>query len=415
MKSKTLRWIFRFSIFSLFFLSIPFNYISYNHYNINLNTSSASNYTITESLLIQFEGTYTLTHQGSSPRDYFFKFSKIDERSPRSVYTLNTPPYQEINVTNHLITGYDTIQYNKIDKFNNSYDLFNTSLNLNEQVTITQNYTIKLNAINFHTINESKIGNYNYTDELFELYCNKSETFFERDNSELIVASNNIVGSSISPIEKAEKICDWIRDNIDYDGSLNEEKGALWAYQNKKGDCSEFADLMITLLRIQSIPARKITGIVLSSSFNFQPYVGQRFSFSANNEDQNFLGHAWIEYFIPNIGWIACDPTWYQSNGEYFNSIDFYRIAFNEGAWFDYHPLPTKLSEFPYIPSPVTSVDSNYIFNYDVTITILDSNFEQFDIFLVLILTITIIAVISLTIIIITVIIKRRRKEIDYY
>ncbi len=49
---------------------------------------------------------------------------------------------------------------------------------------------------------------------------------------------------------------------------------------------------------------------------------------SSNNE---ILGHAWVEYYISGLGWIASDPTW--GNG-YFSNIDFLRFSLNNGAWF---------------------------------------------------------------------------------
>ncbi|MEJ2248905.1 MAG: transglutaminase-like domain-containing protein [Candidatus Lokiarchaeota archaeon] len=376
----------------------------------NPKNSKIAGYNLKQGILIRFEGNYTLIHKELIPRNYYFKLSDIDTCSPHSLYTPNTPPYQEINITENKIIGNDTTIHHTIDKFNNSYNLFNTTLNLNEKVMIVQNYTIKLNAISFDQINNSNIGEYEPKNEIFALFCNKTEKYFEIDNLGLINASNNIVGSSTNPIEKAKKIYNWIGKNINYDGSLSEEKGALWAFLNKKGDCSEFSDLMITLLRIQGIPARKITGIVLSSNSNFQPYVGQKITFTANKETQDFLGHAWIEYYVPNIGWIACDPTWNQPNGAYFNNIDFYHIGFNVGAWFSYPGLSSELSEFPYIPSPATSIYSDYSFDYNVTITILKTNFTNFDIFPIFILVVIICSVIILLIIIITIIIRSRKR-----
>lgn len=36
--------------------------------------------------------------------------------------------------------------------------------------------------------------------------------------------------------------------------------------------------------------------------------------------------HSWIEYFVPNIGWLACDPTYVDSGSKYFNGLDFKHI-----------------------------------------------------------------------------------------
>jgi transglutaminase-like putative cysteine protease len=40
---------------------------------------------------------------------------------------------------------------------------------------------------------------------------------------------------------------------------------------------------MVTLLRIQGIPARKVTGFLISADANLQPTVGQVFNFQASS------------------------------------------------------------------------------------------------------------------------------------
>lgn len=62
--------------------------------------------------------------------------------------------------------------------------------------------------------------------------------------------------------------------------------------ETRIGDCSEFSDLFVTLLRRARIPARIIHG------WTFDP------------ETTTLNGHAWVEYFTPNLGWVQCDPTW---------------------------------------------------------------------------------------------------------
>jgi transglutaminase-like putative cysteine protease len=67
-------------------------------------------------------------------------------------------------------------------------------------------------------------------------------------------------------------------------------------YMNKKGVCQDFTNLFICLARLLNIPARYRMGYI---------YTGGDYE----NKLQSDASHAWIEVFLPYIGWIGFDPT----------------------------------------------------------------------------------------------------------
>ena len=288
----------------------------------------------------------------------------------------------------------------------NTYDSFNATLGSEGNVTLSQHYIIELNAINFNNIDIADIGSYNMSDEIFDLYCNNTEQFYERDNPALIVLSNSLVNPTDNPIEKAQKIFNWITSQLTYEDNLPaQEMGAFWAYDNLEGDCSEYSSLMVTLLRIQGIPARKITGFLISNNPALRPQVGNSWNFYVSDSGDNLLGHSWIEYYVPDIGWITCDPTW---KGNYFNSIDFLRFNLNVGANF-FFPPDSTVSEFGN-PIFVYSMGATYTFNYEIDISVIESNLlplEQFPIVFLIFVGIGVAAVL-LTLILI---LRRSRKK----
>ncbi len=380
--------------------------------------NGVSNYNVTQSVKYQVEIDFTLTHN-SGLGEYWFKFSRLNDRQPNSLLTQYCPPYQESELLYSNIVGSLSPPYLLKDEFNNTYDLFNSTLNQGQSVSLSQRYNVTLNAVSFKNVDYSDIEEYDVYDEIFDLYCNNSETYYERDDSSLITLSNTIVGSSVNPIEKAEKICDWVSSDLTYDGTLPaEEMGALWASINHRGDCSEFSSLMVTLLRIQDIPARKVTGYCISANPTTKPYEGQVWNFIASSSSgSNFLGHAWVEYYVPNIGWIACDPTWHSGGYDYFNRIDFLRFNLNIGQWFSIPMFVDKVSEFPH-PSIVFWEGASFDYIYQFEVTVLDSEFTPIDQFPIMMITLIIIGaiIIALVAIILPMTIKRKRKkEVTYY
>ena len=367
--------------------------------------SGVSKFNISQSVQYEVDINFTMTQIKTGAQTYYFKVSRLDDRQPDSILTPYCPPYQELESFNSFITGWDVLEEGSVDKFNNTYDLFNTTLNLSDTITLNHQYNITLNEIYFSGINDEDIGTYNPSDQIHALY-NVTEEFYECDDPTLIALSNSIVTPGDNPVEKANDIFNWIVSNIDYQVQ-SEEIGALEAYNQGRGDCSDIADLMITLLRIQSIPARKVTGFVISNDPSHRPSVGDKYkfdlSYSGITQTASFtneiMGHAWLEYFVPDIGWIACDTTWKQG---YFNKIDFLRFNFNLGAWFHLpgaSPGYDYVSEFPIHPAPVCSDHSAYDWQYSIIITVLETNLNPlpvFPIFITLFIVIGIFGVLSL-------------------
>ena len=67
-------------------------------------------------------------------------------------------------------------------------------------------------------------------------------------------------------------------------------------YLTRRGVCQDFANLFITMARLLGIPARYVCGYL---------YTGA----NATTRAQSDASHAWVQLYIPNIGWKDFDPT----------------------------------------------------------------------------------------------------------
>jgi hypothetical protein len=63
-----------------------------------------------------------------------------------------------------------------------------------------------------------------------------------------------------------EEVFRWVAGNVRYSGYADRDRGALYALEHKKGDCTEYADLFVALCRANGIAARPIGGYVCPQS-----------------------------------------------------------------------------------------------------------------------------------------------------
>lgn len=67
-------------------------------------------------------------------------------------------------------------------------------------------------------------------------------------------------------------------------------------YVNRRGVCQDFTNLFICLCRLLNVPARYVCGYL---------YVGP----SVANAVQAQASHAWVQVYLPELGWKGFDPT----------------------------------------------------------------------------------------------------------
>lgn len=106
-----------------------------------------------------------------------------------------------------------------------------------------------------------------------------------------------------NPYDKAIAIQNYLR-SIEYSFEIepvpaNADAVAFFLFQQKKGYCDYYASAMAVMLRAVGIPARVVTGYVLTT----QESGGQ--SYLVTEQD----AHSWPEAFFPGYGWIEFEPT----------------------------------------------------------------------------------------------------------
>lgn len=104
-----------------------------------------------------------------------------------------------------------------------------------------------------------------------------------------------IVQGCVPGYPQAERICEWIRDNVDYRYGVSEESTcALDTLRDGAGVCRDFAHVGVALCRSLLLPARVVVGYL--------------------HELDPMDMHAWYEVYLGG-GWYAFDATQAEPRG----------------------------------------------------------------------------------------------------
>jgi len=239
----------------------------------------------------------------------------------------------------------------------NVYAYWNIETIPTEQIfTVNINYHILAFNVAF-LVNSSLVGPYDENSTIYQEHT-VPEHLIESNNTLIVSTAQNVVGEETRPHEVALKIYEFVVDRLTYEVQL-EEQGALWALQNRKGDCSEHSYLFVALCRAVGVPSRVLTG------------------FAFNNYIQSLSdGHMWAEYYLENYGWVPVDVGWNmfgELDNRHFASLlgEFeisetplyvnYYLTYNDEA---------QLESYQTVQTLKTSID---IFNLSFTQTVYDT------------------------------------------
>jgi transglutaminase-like putative cysteine protease len=190
-------------------------------------------------------------------------------------------PYQEVMEREISPGDYQIItdeQGNQIAEFDFS------DMSPESEIQVRIDYRVKVNQLQYDlSFCEGELPDF-YTE---------AELHVESQNPQISSLSEELAQDQQTACEQVRAFYDFVGNELVY--SYN---GGNWGAQAALGkmgaDCTEYTSLMMALSRAAGIPARYVEGL------HFTP---QGEEVLARQE------HAWLEVFLPSIGWTPIDPT----------------------------------------------------------------------------------------------------------
>ena len=90
----------------------------------------------------------------------------------------------------------------------------------------------------------------------------RPERFMESDDP--AIAALALTLRRDSPRATVVAVYDWVRSQLEYAGYVADDLGAAQALRERRGDCTEYAYLVVALCRALGLPARAVGGFVVS-------------------------------------------------------------------------------------------------------------------------------------------------------
>jgi transglutaminase-like putative cysteine protease len=195
---------------------------------------------------------------------------------------------------------------------------FEKSAQVHQPTVFSVTYEVTLYA-QYHAIDPSKVVPVKITAQLAPYVSERAPHIVFTEP--LRVFSRQVVGDATNPYRIAQKIFAAV-DEMPWAGAREYSTIAdlsSYALHAGHGDCGEQTMLLITLMRMNGIPARWQSGWMFS------------------REDENDI-HDWAEIYLAPYGWVPVDVTYGRlDSGDpslkwfYLGGLDNFRIAFNDG------------------------------------------------------------------------------------
>jgi len=207
------------------------------------------------------------------------------------------PPYQNVSSRKISPNQYTLL----IDEYGNQYAEFDLSDHEpGRTISIDIYYEVSVNEITYDL---------SHCEGEFPDEFTQPELHIESANPQIVSLAEDLSKRKGTTCEQVRAFYEYAGDSLVYTYNRN-AWGAQATFGLMGADCTEFASLVIALSRAEGIPARYFEGLLYLENID-----------ADNGEKIAQTEHAWLDVYLPGIGWTAMDPTlgrWLNNRDTYF-------------------------------------------------------------------------------------------------
>jgi transglutaminase-like putative cysteine protease len=146
------------------------------------------------------------------------------------------------------------------------------------------------------TLEWERYNGYNLSDDQFDLLEPSTFACTTPALRDFIAAHALTRPADTDPLTALKALSKTIHDAFEYKPGVTDASSPIdVALKERRGVCQDFSHIMIAIARGWGIPARYVSG-----------YLAQGRDRDRSGDDAT---HAWVEAYLPSLGWIGFDPT----------------------------------------------------------------------------------------------------------
>jgi transglutaminase-like putative cysteine protease len=175
----------------------------------------------------------------------------------------------------------------------------------------------------------------------------KSTPLVQSESPEIQALSRELTHHAATEFQAVTAVINYMADNVKY--VYNPSRyDAISTLRAGSGNCTNAAHLSAALLRAAGIPARVVGGTTLDKQLKV-PMDGVRSLVQTMGKG----GHAWIEVYFPDLGWLSYDPK----QSKQFTSTRHVK----ESHGLDSADIAENWTGTPYAPAYSGAIDAYFI------------------------------------------------------
>jgi len=183
------------------------------------------------------------------------------------------------------------------------------------QVVLTQKYAVAVYGLSYTFDSTAVADSYEPLELLKNSVYLRSQKGIESTDPKITAFMQQAVAGETNPYRKARALFAAVNLYLAYVDDESLDQSALASLERKTANCAGYTNLYIAALRAAGIPARQLSGYLYMPA----KHVSNRYVDQASGAVRlDELAHVWVEFYLPELGWVLADPTFtytYQSGG----------------------------------------------------------------------------------------------------